>query len=108
MSQPGALVRHPLAIAGVFITAIAGVVFIALLIAALIGLFDNHYAGLVVFVAVPAVFVLGMLLVPLGMWLQRRKLARLEAAQHVRLRRSASRNSAGPQRVGLPSPRSPA
>ena len=76
MSQPGALLRHPLAIAGAFITAVSGVVFLALLTAALIGLFDNPYAGLVVFVAIPAVLVLGIVLVPLGMWLQRRKLAR--------------------------------
>jgi hypothetical protein len=70
------LARHPLAIAGAFITAVSGVVFLALLVAALIGLFDNPYAGLVVFVAVPAVFVLGLLCIPFGMWLQRRKLAR--------------------------------
>ena len=38
------------------------------------GLFDNPYAGLVVFVAIPACFVLGLLLIPLGMWLQRRRL----------------------------------
>jgi hypothetical protein len=76
VSRPGLLVRHPLAIAGAFITAISGVVFLALLTAALIGLFDNPYAGLVVFVAIPAVFGLGVLFIPLGMWLQRRKLAR--------------------------------
>jgi nitrate/TMAO reductase-like tetraheme cytochrome c subunit len=76
VSRPGTLVRHPLAIAGTLITAISGAVFLALLAAALIGLFDNPYAGLVVFVAVPAVLVLGMILVPAGMWLQRRKLAR--------------------------------
>jgi hypothetical protein len=76
VSAPGTLVRHPLAIAGVFITAVAGVVFMALLTAALIGLFDNPYAGLVVFVAIPGVFVLGLLFIPLGMWLQRRRLAR--------------------------------
>ena len=76
MRRPGTLVRHPLAIAGTLITAISGVVFLALLTAALIGLFDNPYAGLVVFVAVPAVLILGMILVPVGMWLQRRKLSR--------------------------------
>jgi nitrate/TMAO reductase-like tetraheme cytochrome c subunit len=76
VSGPGRLVRHPLAIAGALVTATSAVVFVALLAAALIGLFDNPYAGLVVFVAVPAVLILGMLLVPVGMWLQRRKLAR--------------------------------
>ncbi len=76
MSQPGTLIRHPLAIAGTLITTSSAVVFVALLIAALIGWFDNPYAGLVVFVGIPAVFVLGLVLIPAGMWLQRRKLAR--------------------------------
>jgi hypothetical protein len=60
----------------VLITTLAGVLFVALLIAALTGLFVNPYAGLIVFVAIPALFVLGLLLIPAGMWLQRRKLAR--------------------------------
>ena len=36
MSQPGALMRHPLAVAGALITATSAVVFLALLVAALI------------------------------------------------------------------------
>jgi nitrate/TMAO reductase-like tetraheme cytochrome c subunit len=71
-----ALARHPLAIAGALITTTTAVVFIALVIAMFAGLFDNPYAGLVVFVAIPALFVLGLLLIPLGMWLERRKLQR--------------------------------
>jgi hypothetical protein len=72
-----ALARHPLAIAGAIITTASAVVFLALLIGMFAGLFEESpYAGLVVFVAVPALFVLGLLLVPLGMWLQKRKLAR--------------------------------
>ncbi len=71
-----ALARHPLAIAGALITTTAAVVFIALVIAMFAGLFNNPYAGLVVFIAVPALFVLGLLLIPLGMWLERRKLQR--------------------------------
>jgi NapC/NirT cytochrome c family, N-terminal region len=71
-----ALARHPVAIAGAIVVTASAVVFVALVIAALAGLFRNPYAGLVVFVAIPALFVLGLLLIPLGMWLQRRKLAR--------------------------------
>jgi hypothetical protein len=76
VNPPGTLVRHPLAVAGALITVTSAVVFLALLVAALIGLFGNPYAGLIVFVAVPAVLILGLLLIPIGMWLQRRKLAR--------------------------------
>src|SRR5688572_16141263 len=64
------------------------------------GLFGrNPYAGLVVFVAIPAVFLAGLLLVPLGMYLQRRKQRRhpelaveewpLVDFRRVRVRRTA-------------------
>ena len=76
MTGRGALVRHPLAIAGALITTVSAVVFIALVIAMLLGLFHNPYAGLVVFIAIPALFVAGLLLIPAGAWLQRRKLHR--------------------------------
>jgi hypothetical protein len=71
-----ALVRHPLAIAGAVIATVSAVAFVALVIAALTGLFENPYAGMVVFVAIPAAFVLGLLLIPAGMWLQQQKLKR--------------------------------
>ena len=76
MPSRAALVRHPVAIAGAILTTVSAVVFIALTIAVVAGLFANPYAGLVVFVALPAAFLIGLLLIPLGMWLQRRKLAR--------------------------------
>jgi nitrate/TMAO reductase-like tetraheme cytochrome c subunit len=65
--------RHPLSIAGVVLATSAAAVFLALLAAELWGLFANPYAGLVVFVAMPAVLVLGLLLIPLGMWLEHRR-----------------------------------
>jgi hypothetical protein len=67
---------HPLAIIGVLITTASAVVFSALVIAILLGWFDNPYAGLVVFVAIPACFLLGLLLIPLGVRLRRRALGR--------------------------------
>jgi nitrate/TMAO reductase-like tetraheme cytochrome c subunit len=70
------LARHPVAIVGAVLTTVTAVVFIALVIAAALGLLDNPYAGLVVFVALPAAFVFGLLLIPLGMWLQKRRLRR--------------------------------
>jgi hypothetical protein len=72
--------RHPVAIAGAIITTASAVVFIALTIATLAGLFENPYAGLVIFVLIPAFFVAGLLLIPLGIRLQRRRLARDPAA----------------------------
>jgi NapC/NirT cytochrome c family, N-terminal region len=71
-----ALARHPLAIVGAVLTTASAVVFITLVIAMLAGMFTNPYAGLVIFIGIPAVFVLGLLLIPAGMWLERRKLLR--------------------------------
>ena len=69
-----ALIRHPLAIAGAVITTASAVVFITLVIAVLAGMLNNPYAGLVVFLAIPALFVIGLVLIPIGMSLERRKL----------------------------------
>jgi NapC/NirT cytochrome c family, N-terminal region len=71
-----ALVRHPVAIAGAVIATASAVLFIALVIAVVAGLLNNPYAGLIVFIVLPALFVLGLLLIPLGARLQQRKLAR--------------------------------
>jgi hypothetical protein len=71
-----ALVRHPVAIAGALIATACAAAFIVLVIAIVAGMFENPYAGLVVFVAIPALFVIGLLLIPLGMRLERRRLAR--------------------------------
>ena len=72
--RAAALARHPLAIAGAVLTTVSAVVFIALAIAMMVGLLNNPYAGLIVYVAVPFLFVFGLLLIPAGMWLQRKKL----------------------------------
>lgn len=74
MTMQPALGRHPLTIAGALLATVSAVVFCALLIAILFGLLTNPYAGLVVFVIVPALFVLGLLLIPFGIWLQRRQI----------------------------------
>ena len=54
------------------ITTVSAVAFLTLVAADMFGMFTNPYAGLVIFIAVPALFVFGLLLIPLGIWLQRR------------------------------------
>ena len=71
--------RHPLAIAGVIIGATSATVFIALVLASLLGLFDGPYSGLILFVALPVMFTLGVALVVLGTW--RHRLARGSGAE---------------------------
>ena len=67
---------HPLAIVGVLITTVSAVLFIALLIAAVAGLLTNPYAGIVVFVLLPALFVMGLVLIPVGVRLRRQAMLR--------------------------------
>jgi nitrate/TMAO reductase-like tetraheme cytochrome c subunit len=75
VTRLAALARHPVAILGAIIATASGIGFVVLATASLSGLFPNPYAGLVVFVAFPAVFILGLLLMPLGMWLEKRRRA---------------------------------
>jgi len=71
-----ALARHPLSIAGALIATLSAALFCALTIAILLGWFENPYAGLLVFIAIPALFLMGLAMIPVGMWLQRKRLAR--------------------------------
>jgi hypothetical protein len=67
--------RNPISLTGAAITTAMGVVFLALLALELGGQVTNPYFGLLVFVAVPAGFVLGLLLIPVGIWREHRKVA---------------------------------
>src|SRR5262245_30875622 len=68
-------VRNPISLTGVAIATAGAIVFLVLLALELAGQFSNPYAGLLVFVAVPAFFVLGLLLIPIGAMRQRRRIA---------------------------------
>jgi hypothetical protein len=73
MTSRVTLARHPVALAGALLTTATAVNFVGLVLAELAGLIRNPYAGLVIYVLIPALFVLGLLLIPLGMWLEARK-----------------------------------
>jgi nitrate/TMAO reductase-like tetraheme cytochrome c subunit len=64
--------RHPVALTGAVITTLSGLLFVVLAIAMSVGLLVNPYAGLMVFVALPAAFVIGLILIPIGVRLGRR------------------------------------
>ena len=68
--------RNPLSLIGVAIATAMGVLFLALLALELGGQLVNPYLGLLLFVAVPVAFLIGLLLVPIGAWFHRRRLAR--------------------------------
>ena len=70
---PRAFTAHPVAAVGTALTTLSAVLFILLVIIESIGLLENPYLGLLIFVLLPALFVLGLLLIPAGVWLARRR-----------------------------------
>lgn len=71
-SFPAAL-RHPVALVGVAITTVMALLFLALLLLDALGYFTNPYFGLLLFVTIPAAFVIGLILVPIGLRLETRR-----------------------------------
>jgi NapC/NirT cytochrome c family protein len=70
------LAHNPLTLAGAGLTTSAGLTLVGLWFFELIRGGPQHpYAGIVLFLFLPAVFVLGLVLMPLGIWWQRRRLA---------------------------------
>lgn len=58
---------------GVVLVTLAGVLFLLLLPTLLSGHAGSAYIGILIFVILPAVFFLGLALIPLGIWRQRKK-----------------------------------
>jgi hypothetical protein len=59
-------VSNPLSLLGMAITSAMAILFIVLTLLHLAGFLTNPYIGLLVFVAVPTLFLLGLLLIPVG------------------------------------------
>jgi len=67
--------NNPISLAGGAITSASGVTMIGYWLVELIGRpNDNPYLGIIFFLILPALFVLGLLLIPIGVFLRRRKL----------------------------------
>jgi hypothetical protein len=71
-----AALRNPVSRIGVALTTASGLLFLFLLALDLIGFLKNPYAGLVVFLMVPVLFVIGLLLIPFGVAKEHRREAR--------------------------------
>jgi nitrate/TMAO reductase-like tetraheme cytochrome c subunit len=68
------LTSHWLSMAGATLVTIAGVTWLFVLPQHLRGHAENPYAGIILFVILPVVFVLGLALIPLGAFLARRRI----------------------------------
>jgi hypothetical protein len=75
-----AALRNPISAIGIGLTTAAGLLFVLLFGLQSVGFLDNPYTGIVVFVMLPALFVVGLLLIPMGLSVERRR-ARAGRAQ---------------------------
>ena len=68
-----AVLRNRVSALGIALTTASGIIFLLLVAFELLGYFENPYAGLVVFGMLPALFTAGLLLIPFGLWVERRR-----------------------------------
>jgi nitrate/TMAO reductase-like tetraheme cytochrome c subunit len=67
--------NNPISLAGGAITTASGVTMIGYWLVEIFGRpNDNPYLGIIFFLLLPAVFILGLLLIPVGVWVRRKKL----------------------------------
>ncbi len=66
--------NNPLTIIGIGLTTLSSLVILTFFVVELFGELHNPYIGLFAYVAMPAVFVLGLVLIPIGMWRRRHTL----------------------------------
>ena len=74
IEPPVSIFRNPTTIFGAILTTISALLFIAFMALDMMGVKTNHYLGIVFVVAIPGLFVAGLLIIPIGMWRERRRL----------------------------------
>ena len=67
------LLRHPVAAGGTALVTLSAVLFLTVLLADLFGLHTNPYLGIVFFLVLPGILLIGLALIPIGAWLERRR-----------------------------------
>jgi nitrate/TMAO reductase-like tetraheme cytochrome c subunit len=66
------LARNGLSMVGAALVTLSAVLFLFVYLLDLFGMHTNPYIGIVFFLIMPAVFIFGLLLIPLGMWRERK------------------------------------
>jgi nitrate/TMAO reductase-like tetraheme cytochrome c subunit len=70
------LIQTKLGLAGAVLTTASGFLIVAFFVMAMAGLEETPYLGILAYLVLPALFLLGLVLMPLGSWLERRRLRR--------------------------------
>lgn len=79
------LTRNPISLVGAAFTTATALLFLAFFVLGLLGVEGGPYLGILAYLILPALFVFGLLLIPIGLWRQRR-LDRKAAASGVERR----------------------
>jgi len=74
-AAPVRLVRNALSIVGAGLTTVSAILFLTFFLVEVSGWVDhsNPYLGIIFFIVLPAIFIGGLLLIPLGVWVERRR-----------------------------------
>lgn len=67
------MTRHPLSLAGAALTTASAVVILAIFVLGVAGFEGGPYSGILAYLVLPGFFVLGLVMIPLGLRLQRRR-----------------------------------
>ncbi|HEY5619084.1 MAG TPA: hypothetical protein VIK60_14170, partial [Vicinamibacterales bacterium] len=68
-----AALRNPVSAIGVALTTASAFFFLILVALQTLGFLENPYAGILVYVLVPALFLVGLLFIPIGLSVERRR-----------------------------------
>jgi len=71
----GLITSNPISLLGTGLTTAAAILFLSLWVMTALGFRGGAYLGLITFVALPMVFVGGLLFIPLGLWREKRRIA---------------------------------
>jgi len=73
-----AITRNAISLVGAGLTTAAALLFVSLFVVEALGFTGGPYLGIITFVVVPTLFVIGLVLIPVGVGLQRRRSRRAE------------------------------
>ena len=76
MRQDVRLIRSPISVSGMVLTTVSAVLFLIVYLADLFGWHSNPYIGILFFLILPGIFLVGLALIPLGAVIERRRRAR--------------------------------
>ncbi len=74
------LAKNPISLLGIIITTVSGILIFILTIMGFLEYLANPYVGIITFLILPAFFITGLLLIPIGIWRIKRLRLRLLAA----------------------------